>query len=212
MNIVFLFYDGMTALDAIGPHEILSRIPGASVKRAALRSGKINIDTGLLMEADYNIADVDHADILVVPGASNATSLKKFPEILDWIKHIHATTMWTTSVCTGSLILGAAGILFGLRATTHWAVLDRLQKYGAEPVKERVVESGKIMTCAGVSAGIDMALKLTARIVSDDLAKMLQLAIEYDPEPPFQAGSPEKLEDSLVEKLREKMLTKFEKE
>lgn len=210
MNIVFLFYQGMTALDAVGPHEVLSRLPGASIKRVAKSPGKILTSSGLLLTAEHSYLDVSEADILFLPGARNATSLKKYPEILEWIKKIHSTTTWTTSVCTGSLILGASGLLSGLKATTHWAALDRLHAYGAKPVKSRVVESGKIITAAGVSAGIDMALTLSEKISGARVAKALQLAIEYDPEPPFNCGSPEKADPELVNSLREKMVSKFE--
>jgi len=212
MQITFLFYDGMTALDAIGPHEILCRLPGISVKRVAKSSGKITTDSGLILNADYALSDVLHADILFIPGAGNATTLRKYPEILNWINLIHSKTTWTTSVCTGSLILGAAGILSGAKATTHWAALDRLSTWGAEPRHERIVESGKIITAAGVSAGIDMALTLAAKISGEHVAKTLQLGIEYDPEPPFDTGSPEKADPELLESLRKRMVALFENE
>jgi len=132
--------------------------------------------------------------------------------VLDWVRSIHAKTTWTTSVCTGSLILGAAGILSGIKATTHWAALDRLKKWGANPIEERIVESGKIITAAGVSAGIDMALALAAKISGERVAKSLQLGIEYDPEPPFDSGSPKKADPELLESLRQRMVKLFENE
>lgn len=210
MQIAFLFYEGMTALDAIGPHEILCRLPGATIKRAAKSSGEIMTDSNLILYADYPISEVTHADILCIPGAGNATTLQKQPEILDWIRFIHSTSTWTTSVCTGSLILGAAGILSGLKATTHWAVLDRLKKWGAEPVQERIVQCGKIITAAGVSAGIDMALKLAAKISGELVAKTIQLGIEYDPEPPFDVGSPKKADPEILKSLQTRMIKMFE--
>ncbi len=149
-------------------------------------------------------------DVLVVPGASKATTLREHPEILDWICKMHVTTKWTTSVCTGSLILGAAGLLKGCRATSHWAVVDRLQLWGAEPVTARLVVDGKIVTAAGVSAGIDMALMLTAKIAGPTVAKTLQLGIEYDPEPPFDSGSPQKADPILREALRSRLLASFD--
>jgi len=211
MQIVFLFYDGMTALDAIGPHEILCRLPGAKVQRVARKSGTIRTDSaGLELIAEYSLTDVSHADVLVVPGAGSATTLRDYPEVLAWVRFIHATTEWTTSVCTGSLILGASGLLSGLRATTHWAVMDRLRAWDAEPVSKRIVESGKIITAAGVSAGIDMALTLAAKIAGPQVAQTLQLGIEYDPEPPFDAGSPEKANPKIRDALLARMGALFE--
>ena len=212
MDIVFLFYEGMTMLDAIGPHEILARLPDVTVKIAAASAGEIRTSCNLVVHADYSLSDVTHADILLVPGAKSATSLHKRTDIMDWLRKINQTTTWTTSVCTGSLILGAAGLLSGIHATSHWATLDRLPKYGAIPTHGRIVEDGKIITAAGVSAGIDMALMLAAKVSGEHIAKRLQLTIEYDPEPPFNAGSPEKAGIELVNELRANMLKVFEKE
>lgn len=211
MDITFLFYEGMTALDAIGPLEVLSRLPDASVKRASLKPGNILTCSGLSLISEHALADISHTDILLVPGGGNATSLGKYPEILAWIQKIHQTTQWTTSVCTGSLILGAAGILTGLKATTHWAVMERLKIWGAIPTKKRVVESQKVITAAGVSAGIDMALMLAAKIAGEEVAETLQLGIEYDPKPPFQSGSPEKASPFIVHALLERLKDKFER-
>ena len=211
MQIVFLFYEGMTALDAIGPHEILCRLPNAKVQRVARKSGSIRTDSaGLELTAEYSLTDVSHADVLVIPGGGSASTLRDYPEVLAWVRSILETTQWTTSVCTGSLILGAAGLLSGLRATSHWAVMDRLRAWGAEPVSERIVESGKIITAAGVSAGIDMALTLAAKISGPQVAQALQLGIEYDPEPPFDVGSPEKADPKIRESLRARMEASFE--
>ncbi|HSX26525.1 MAG TPA: DJ-1/PfpI family protein [Chlamydiales bacterium] len=211
MQIVFLFYDGMTALDVVGPHEILCRLPGAKVHRVAKRAGEVRTDSaGLLLIAECALADVAHADVLVIPGAGSATTLREHPEILDWVRSIHATTKWTTSVCTGSLILGAAGLLSGLRATTHWAAFDRLHSWGAKPTRARIVEEGKVITAAGVSAGIDMALTLAAKIAGPRLAQSLQLGIEYDPEPPFDVGSPDKADRVILETLRSRLAASFE--
>lgn len=212
MNIVILFYDHMTALDAIGPHEVLFRLPNAKIYRVAEKSGFIQSESSqLALMAEYSISDISSADILMVPGAGTATSLKSKPHILEWIRTIHQTTTWTTSVCTGSLILGEAGILSGHQATSHWAVADRLKKYGAEFINKRVVESGKIMTAAGVSAGIDMALMLAEKIAGQDIAETLQLGLEYDPQPPFDSGSPQKAKAEIYEALKKKLLARFEK-
>lgn len=211
--IAFLLYEGMTALDFIGPHEVLSRLPGVQVKRVAKVAGAVKTDSaGLVLFAEYGLSDVLHADILVIPGAGSATTLQDQPDILNWIYSIHKKTEWTTSVCTGSLILGAAGILKGLNATCHWAALDRIQKWGANPCLKRIVEDGKVITAAGVSAGIDMALTLAAKIAGTQIAQSLQLGIEYDPEPPFDVGSIEKADPNLREALRARMIRSFEKE
>ncbi len=184
-HITFLFYNGMTALDAIGPHEILSRLPDTTVHRVALTAGSISTCSGITLYAEKSLTDIVKTDVLLIPGAGNSTALRQFPDILAWVAAIHETTIWTTSVCTGSLILGASGILIGLPATTHWAVMARLPLFHAIPTQERVVESGKIMTAAGVSAGIDMALLLAAKISGQQVAETLQLGLEYDPQPPL---------------------------
>ena len=211
MNIIFLFYDQMTALDAIGPQEILCRLPSAKIYRVALHAGPIQTDSGQILIAEHSIKEISAADVLVVPGAGSATTLQKHPEALAWVRKIHATTTWTTSVCTGSLILGAAGLLKGLAAASHWAALDRLKIFGAHPSNQRVVEAGKIITAAGVSAGIDMALILAAKIAGQPIAETLQLGIQYDPEPPFNTGSPTKANPVALVRLQEYFATSFEK-
>ncbi len=212
-KIVFLFYEGMTALDAIGPHAVLAHLPEVQVKHVARRAGAIQTDTmQLTLIAEHSIGDVSQADILVVPGGGHATTLEEYPEVLEWISTIHQTTTWTTSVCTGSLILAAAGLLQGLPATSHWAIMDRLKKWRAIPTQERVVESGKIITAAGVSAGIDMGLTLAAKIAGEGVAKRIQLGIEYDPQPPFDCGSVAKADPEMVKVLRAAFESRFEKE
>ncbi|MBI2785325.1 MAG: DJ-1/PfpI family protein [Legionella longbeachae] len=211
MQITFLFYEGMTTLDIIGPHEVLTRLPDVTIQRVAKRAGIVRAGFDLELNAEYALSQITQTDILVVPGGGTASSLSHQPEIINWIKAIHKTTQWTTSVCTGSLILGAAGILQGKQATTHWAVLDRLKLWDAIPISKRVVEDGKIITAAGVSAGIDMALLLAAKVAGQQVAETLQLGIEYDPEPPFNAGSPDKVKPEIVASLRERLLNRFEK-
>lgn len=211
MEIAFLFYEGMTALDAIGPHEILSRLPGAIVKRVSQEPGAICTDcAGLGLTAEFGFRDVLRADLLVLPGGAAARTLRDCPEALEWVRAIHATTQWTASVCTGSLILGAAGLLKGVRATTHWAAFERLERWGAIPTRARVVEDGKVITGAGVSAGIDMALTLFAKIAGQQAAEALQLGIEYDPEPPFDKGSPEKADPVILEVMQARLSARFE--
>jgi transcriptional regulator GlxA family with amidase domain len=202
MHITLLLFDRITALDVIGPYEVLSRLPGARVQFVGPREGLVRTDQGLGLCADARLADVTATDVLVVPGGPGVDALVQDRGLLEQLRALHATTTWTTSVCTGSLVLGAAGLLEGLEATTHWAQLERLSGYGARPVQRRVVVQGKIVTAAGVSAGIDMALELAARIAGPEVAQAIQLGIEYDPAPPFDAGSPSKAPAHLVELLR----------
>ena len=203
MEIAILLFDKFTALDAVGPYEVLRSIPKTEVKFVAEQSGPVRTDAGsLALTADYALDEISSPDILVVPGGPGQTALMDNAKVLDWIRRVHTKTKWTTSVCTGSLVLAAAGLLKGLRATSHWLALEALQKYGAQPTTERVVIEGKIITAAGVSAGIDMALTLVAREYNDELAQAIQLGIEYDPQPPFDAGSPSKAPASIVERLR----------
>ena len=156
----------------------------------------------LALFADHALAELPHPEVVVVPGGFGTRALMHDEAMLDWVRGAHERSEWTTSVCTGALILGAAGILRGLKATTHWLSLDMLRDLGAEPTLERVVEEGKVITAAGVSSGIDMALRLAASIAGDEVAQGIQLAIEYDPQPPFDAGSPEKAPEAIVERLR----------
>ena len=202
MDIVCFLFDGITALDIVGPYEVLQRLPEANVKFTAAKAGEIRTDNRFLaLVADYSLADVTSADVLVVPGGFATRALETDAAVLEWIRAVDATTTWTTSVCTGSMLLAAAGLLEGKEATSHWASLERLRGYGAIPTGRRVVEQGKIVTAAGVSSGIDMALTLTARLAGDEFAQAVQLGIEYDPHPPFDAGSPEKAPAEIVEML-----------
>lgn len=191
----------MTALDMIGPYEVVGRLPGAEVRFVAADPGTKRTDQQLGMVADHTLGDVPSPDIIVVPGGDERGPIAD-ERVLDWLRSAHKTSTWTTSVCTGSLILGAAGILEGLKATTHWFALDRLAEFGATPISERVVEDGKVITAAGVSSGIDMGLTLAARVAGEDYAKGIQLGIEYDPQPPFDAGSPDKAPPQVFEALR----------
>jgi putative intracellular protease/amidase len=203
MQIAIPIFDGITALDAVGPYEVLCRLPGAQVRFAAREPGPKRTETEMLaLTADHALTDVPTPDIVVVPGGFGTRPLMRDESMLEWIRKAHAQSEWTTSVCTGSLLLGAAGVLRGLRATSHWLELDTLREFGAEPVSERVVEQGKVITAAGVSSGIDMALRLAERIAGSEVAQGVQLGIEYDPEPPFDAGSPAKAPAEIVERLR----------
>jgi transcriptional regulator GlxA family with amidase domain len=203
VKIATLIFDRVTALDAVGPYEVLSRLPGAELSFVAKEAGPKRTDTGMLaLSADLAIAELPDPDIVLVPGGEGNRPLMRDTEVLDWLRSAHRGSTWTTSVCTGALVLGAAGILDGLRATTHWAFRDVLTEFGAEPVAERVVVEGKVITAAGVAAGIDMALRLAALDVGEEFAQAIQLGIEYDPDPPFDTGSPEKAPAELVERVR----------
>jgi transcriptional regulator GlxA family with amidase domain len=230
MQIAILIYDRLTALDAVGPYEVLSRLPGAELTFVAQEPGPKRTDTGrLALVADASLAEVPHPDVVLVPGGPAQAELMEDGPLHEWLRAAHETSTWTASVCTGSLILAAAGVLAeaggrspstsipvsteagghapsaripvsaSRRATTHWQALEELRRLGVEAVEERVVFDGKFVTAAGVSAGIDMALALVARIAGEQVAQAIQLGIEYDPQPPFDAGSPHKAPAAIVE-------------
>ena len=206
MDIAIPIFDGLTALDAVGPYEVLSRLPDARARFLAAEPGPKRTDNGMLaLTADGALDDLQSPEVVVMPGGLGTRALMHDEQMLDWVRAAHETSDWTTSVCTGALVLGAAGILDGLEATTHWALMDTLGRIGATPVNRRVVEQGKVITAAGVSSGIDMALTLAARIAGEDVARAIQLAIEYDPEPPFDSGSIEKAPPAVVELVRRRL-------
>jgi putative intracellular protease/amidase len=205
VDIAIPIFDDITALDAVGPYEVLARLPGARVHFLALEPGPKRTDNGMLaLTADEALRELPHPDVIVFPGGYGTRPLMQDEAMLAWVRAAHETSQWTTSVCTGALVLGAAGILDGLEATTHWAVLDRLAELGARPVSRRVVEQGKVITAAGVSSGIDMALTLAARIAGPEMAQAIQLFIEYDPEPPFDSGSTSKASPEVLALARER--------
>jgi putative intracellular protease/amidase len=200
MDIAILIYDRFTALDAIGPYEVLSRLPDAKVTFVAEQAGPIRADTrqlGLL--ADATIGDLPNPEIVLVPGGPGQSAMMQDGPVHNWLRDAHETSQWTASVCTGSLILGAAGLLDGVRATSNWQALDELGTFGADVVPERYVFDGKLVTSAGVTAGMDMALALAARIAGEPVAQAIQLGLEYDPRPPFDAGSPAKAPAEIVD-------------
>ncbi|MGI5134993.1 MULTISPECIES: DJ-1/PfpI family protein [unclassified Streptomyces] len=205
MQIAIVLFDRFTALDAVGPYETLGRLPDAETVFVAERSGPVRSDTGALaLTADRTLAEVPAPDIVVVPGGPGQTPQMENEALLDWLRSADATSTWTTSVCTGSLLLAAAGLLRGRRATSHWLALDFLAQFGAQPTGERVVFDGKYVTAAGVSSGIDMGLTLLGRIAGDEHAQAVQLLTEYDPQPPYDAGSPDKAPAHLVVEFRTK--------
>jgi transcriptional regulator GlxA family with amidase domain len=205
VNIAIVLYDKFTALDAIGPYEVLSRLPGAVVTFLAAEQGPVRTDNGMLtVVAERSLGELSDPDVVLVPGGPGEVAERAGGPILEWLREADRTSAWTTSVCTGSLVLAAAGLLDSRPATTHWLAFDELARLGARPVRERVVFDGKIVTAAGVSAGIDMALALAARIAGEQVARAIQLGIEYDPQPPFDSGSPERAPREVVQALRER--------
>jgi transcriptional regulator GlxA family with amidase domain len=203
MEIALMLYDGLAPLDAVGPYEVLRNVPGWEVRTVAKEKGEVRSEDGTLaLLADYALGEVSAPQIVLVPGGLGNRRLLADEELLDWLREVDRETKWTTSVCTGSLLLGAAGLLEGKRATTNWLQLDALAEFGAEPVGGRFVEDGKVITAAGVTAGIDMALYLVSREVGPELAQAVQLGIEYDPDPPFDSGSPQKAPAEIVELVR----------
>jgi putative intracellular protease/amidase len=199
MQIAIPLFDRFTALDAVGPYEVLSRLPGARVDFVAAEPGVYRTDTRMLaIDVEKSFDDVPRPDILVVPGGAGTRTVMHDERTLEWVRGVHEQSDYTTSVCTGALVLTAAGVLDGLESTTHWLYTDYLEK----PVKRRVVEQGKVITAAGVSAGIDMALALAGKIAGPGVAQAIQLGIEYDPQPPFDAGSPDKAPEDVLELVR----------
>ena len=206
MQIAIPLFDRLTALDAIGPYETLQRLPGAEVVFVGQRRGEYRTENGFLgLVADATFADVPDPDVIVVPGGVGTRAQMGPGPLIDWIQAVHPHTRFTTSVCTGSLVLAAAGLLEGLTATTHWSAYRILEKHGAIATPERVVEhlDRRIITAAGVSAGIDMSLRLAELLVDRTAAEAMQLMIEYDPQPPFDAGNVDAAGTLVMERLIE---------
>ena len=200
MQVAYLLYDRFTALDITGPHDVLNSLPDTESIFVAERAGPVRNESDTLsLVADASLDEVANPDVLVVPGGFGTRALLEHEPVLGWIRQVHEGSKYTTSVCTGSLLLAAAGLLDGVPATTHWLARDLLGELGAKPVPDRVVEQGKILTAAGVSSGIDMALRLIQIAYGDEAAQAVQLGIEYDPEPPVDAGSPEKAPQEIVD-------------
>lgn len=202
MKIALLIFDKLAAQDAVGPYEVMRNVPEWDVAFVAKEKGEVRAEGGLGLIADHSIAEVEAADIVLVPGGIGSRPLLEDEVVLSWLRGIDESTKWTTSVCTGSLVLGAAGLLAGKRATSNWLLLEALREYGADPVGGRFVEDGKVITAAGVTAGLDMAIHLVAQEVGPEIAQAVQLGIEYDPDPPFDSGSPEKAPPEIVELVR----------
>jgi transcriptional regulator GlxA family with amidase domain len=203
MQIAYLLYERFTALDITGPHDVFNSVPGNESVFVAEQAGPVRNESDTLsLVADASLEEVTSPDIVVVPGGFGNRMLLEHEPLHAWIRDVHETSTWTTSVCTGSLLLAAAGLLDGAPATTHWLAREKLAELGAKPVPDRIVEHGKIVTAAGVSSGIDMALHLVETINGREVAQAVQLGIEYDPQPPLDAGSPEKAPPEIVDLVR----------
>jgi transcriptional regulator GlxA family with amidase domain len=203
MNIALFFYPDFTLLDAIGPAECLSMLPGAKLYTVAPEQGMIKTDNGMQIYAEYSIQQIDSADILLIPGGLHGTkAICNDMAVLEWIGHMDKHTTYMCSVCTGAWIMAAAGLLKGNKACTHWYGRQLLEQYNVQYNNQRYMHSGKYWTSAGVSAGIDMAIALAAHIAGDRAARAIQLGLEYDPAPPFNAGTPEKADAELVQSMK----------
>jgi transcriptional regulator GlxA family with amidase domain len=203
MNIVALLFERFTALDVIGPYEVLSRFPNANFQLTGKEKKEYQDSYGLSLRAEKAIGNIEKADLLFIPGGYGIDDILNDKEIIEWIQHMHRLSQWTISVCSGSLLLAAAGVLNDKKCTTHWRRMNQLRQYNVLVQDERYVHDGKIITSAGVSAGIDMALYLVSKMADDKVAKMIQLAIEYDPHPPFDYGSPHKADSELLKSYSE---------
>jgi len=203
LRVVAMVFDGITPLDVVGPLEVFSRVPRVEIALVGSRAGVASDPrTKLVLQTPSPFSEVTSADVLIIPGGPGVRALCDDLEFLGWLRAVHETTQLTTSVCTGALCLAAAGLLHGLDATTHWAHRAALEQYGATYLAQRFVRSGKIITAAGVSAGIDMCLYAIAELYGETLAKAVQLSIEYDPQPPFDSGSPAKAGSDMTERVR----------
>jgi transcriptional regulator GlxA family with amidase domain len=211
LRIAVVLFPRLTALDAIGPYEVLQRLPGATLTFVGHQRGEVRTENGFLgLTVDETFAEFTDPDVVVVPGGIGSRALLTDDPVLNWIRVAHSTSRFTTSVCTGSLLLAAAGLLDGLTATTHWGARETLAELGAIPTPDRVVEhlDQRIVTAAGVSSGIDMALRLAELLTDEVTAKAMQLMVEYDPQPPFDTGSPEKAGPLVMARARELSLIK----
>ncbi|UXN23092.1 DJ-1/PfpI family protein [Curtobacterium flaccumfaciens] len=202
IRIAFLLFPHLTQLDLTGPAQVLSRVPGARVEYVAATLDPVPSDCGLALVPTVTIGDAGPADVLVVPGGDGAFDAMLDPDVVAFVRRRAEHAMWITSVCTGAFVLGAAGLLAGRRATTHWASKPMLEAFGAQPVDARIVQDGVVVTAAGVSAGIDMALWLAAELAGRPAAEAIQLQIEYDPQPPFDHGSAERADAVVVTRAR----------
>ncbi len=202
MQIAIFIFDGLTALDAVGPYESLRRLPDVEVRFVGATLKQVSVEgAGFTLTPSADIAHVSQPDVLIVPGGGSAGLKEALSDqlVLEWIRKSHESAQWTASVCTGAMILGASGLLKGLSVATHWRAKDYLHLFGATYSGERITEHGKLLTSAGVSAGIDMGLRLCELIAGSEAAQAVQLSMEYDPAPPFDTGSPAKAPKNIVD-------------
>ncbi|MFF0516975.1 DJ-1/PfpI family protein [Streptomyces sp. NPDC004250] len=203
MDIVIPLFDHFEPLDAMGPYEVLAYLPGATVRFVTATPGMVQDALGsLTVRVTTQYSEVERCDVLLIPGGSSRRVMMNDPDFLDWVRRIHAGTRFTTSVCTGALVLAAAGLLDGLSATTHWEAITELESYGAVYTPKRVVRNDRIITSAGVSSGIDMALQMSALLTDEVTAQAIQLYTEYDPQPPFDTGSVAKAPAEVLERAK----------
>jgi cyclohexyl-isocyanide hydratase len=203
-RVVFLVYPNVTQLDLTGPAQVLSRLSNAQVDLVWKSRDPVQTDSGFALLPTATFEEIEQADVLCVPGGFGCVDVMQDDEVLGWVRSIGEKAQWVTSVCTGSLILGAAGLLRGYRATSHWAWRDYLKLFGAETVAERVVFDRNRVTGGGVTAGIDFALALMAAIEGEPYARTVQLGLEYDPHPPFDSGTPDKAGEELVQRVKDR--------
>jgi transcriptional regulator GlxA family with amidase domain len=206
LQVAIPLFAQLTVLDAVGPYEVLQRIPSIDVTFVGQRRGEVRSENGMLgIIVDATFEELPEPDVIVFPGGTGSRPLQHDEQVLAWLRHAHTTTQFTTSVCTGSLVLGAAGLLNGLTATTHWACYPELEAHGAIASAERVIEhrAERIITASGVSSGIDMALRLVELVVDRTAAQAAQLMIEYDPQPPFDCGTVGKADETIMARVNE---------
>lgn len=200
ISVAFLVFPNVTQLDLTGPAQVLSRLGNVTLNLVWKDTNPVPTDAGFPLLPTATFEQVSQADILCVPGGLGTMDIVQDTEVLDWLRKMAARADWVTSVCTGSLVLGAAGLVKGYRSACHWASVDQLAYFGATPVRERIVEDRNRFSGGGVTSGIDFALALAARIRGEDFARFIQLSIEYDPHPPFDAGSPDKVSPEILER------------
>ena len=204
VSVGMVLFPDLTQLDLTGPYEVFTRTPGAEVHLLASSFEPVRAEGGLAIVPGATFADAPHLDVLFVPGGAGVLAMMEDEEVLGFLAEREPAARYVTSVCTGSLVLGAAGLLRGYRAATHWLSMDLLEMLGAEPVAERVVKDRNRVAGGGITAGIDFGLAVAAEIAGEDAAKEIQLMMEYDPAPPFDSGSPKSAERALVERVRGK--------